>query len=237
VAADRKLIKTVREALKAAAEPKRAPGMQAYMKSAMPYRGVMAGPLRQITKAAFNERPLASFEDWRDTALALWRDAQFREERYAAQDLVGFGKYKAFQSPACLPMYEEFIVDGAWWDHVDDVAIHRIGPLLVHYRDEIEPIVRAWSTDDDLWRRRSSIICQVGAKGDIDLALLYDCIEANMADTAFFIRKAIGWALRSHAWLNPGEVERYVRANEDRLSGLSKREARKNIGKTRRASK
>jgi 3-methyladenine DNA glycosylase AlkD len=234
VAADRKLIQRVRDALRDAADPARAPGMQAYMKSAMPYRGVMAASQRKITRSAFKVHPLATFDEWQDTALALWREAKYREERYAAQDLVGYPKYAVYQSPACMAMYEEFIVDGAWWDHVDDIAIHRIGPLLTSHRDEVEPVMRAWSTDDDMWKRRTAIICQVGAKGDIDLGLLYDCIEPNMADPEFFIRKAIGWALRSHAWLNPAEVARYVAANESRLSGLSKREALKNAGKTRR---
>ena len=36
-------------------------------------------------------------------------------------------------------------------------------------------------------------------------------------------------ALRSYAWTEPKEVARYVAANEARLSGLSKREALKNI--------
>jgi 3-methyladenine DNA glycosylase AlkD len=207
--------------------------MQAYMKSEMPYLGVAAGPQRKVTRSAYKVYPLATFADWRDTALALWREAEYREERYAAHDLVGYPAYARFQTPHAMPIYEEFIVDGAWWDHVDDIAIHRVGPLLRSHRDEIEPIVRAWSIDEDMWRRRSSIICQVGAKADIDLGLLYDCIEPNMADKEFFIRKAIGWALRQHAWLNPGEVERYVAANADRLSGLSKREALKNIGRLR----
>ena len=231
MAVNRKLIKRVRDSLRDAADPARAPGMQAYMKSVMPYMGVMAGPARKVTRSAFKVHPLDTFEDWQDTARALWREAKYREERYAAQDLLGYPKYAKFQSPACMPMYEEFIVDGAWWDHVDDIAIHRIGPLLIDYRDEIEPIMRAWSTDENMWKRRSSIICQVGAKSEIDLGLLYDCIEPNIADTEFFIRKAIGWALRQHAWLNPAEVVRYVTANEDRLSGLSKREALKNVGK------
>ena len=208
--------------------------MQAYMKSAMPYMGVMAGPQRKVTRSAYKVHPLATFEDWRDTALALWREATYREERYAAHDLVAYPAYAKFQTPDAMPMYEEFIVDGAWWDHVDAIAIHQVGPLLLHHRDAIEPVIRAWSTDDDMWRRRTSIICQVGLKADIDLGLLYDCIEPNMADKEFFIRKAIGWALRQHAWLNPAEIERYVAANEDRLSGLSKREARKNMAKLTR---
>ena len=227
------MIEAIRSGLAELADPAKAPGMQAYMKSLMPYHGVPAPVLRKLTNAVFAAHPLASFTEWRDTARALWREAEYREERYAAQGLVGHRLYRVHQTPKAMPLFEEFIVDGAWWDHVDDIAIHRIGPLLINDRDAIEPVMRAWSTDDDMWKRRSAIICQVGAKSEIDLGLLYDCIEPNMADTEFFIRKAIGWALRQHAWLNPGEVARYVAANESRLSGLSKREALKNAGKTR----
>lgn len=205
--------------------------MQAYMKSDMPYYGVSSVPLGAITKELFGQFVLRTEAEWRDTCLALWDDARFREERYVAFGLSGARPYRAYQTPDALGLYEHCIVDGAWWDHVDGFAIHRVGPLLRDYPDEIEPVMRAWSTDADMWRRRSSIICQVGSKADTDLGLLYDCIEPNLADTEFFIRKAIGWALRSYAWLNPSEIERYVRANEDRLSGLSKREALKNIAK------
>jgi 3-methyladenine DNA glycosylase AlkD len=234
VAANQKLIAAVRDGLRAAADPAKAPGMQAYMKSAMPYLGVMSRPLNAMLKEVFAAHPLTTEAAWRDTTLALWRNATHREERYAAQGLAGDTRYVAYQTPAAMAMYEEFIVDGAWWDHVDDVAVHRVGALLRDYPDQIEPIMRAWSTDDDMWRRRTSIICQVGAKHDIDLGLLYDCIDPNMADKQFFIRKAIGWALRSHAWLNPGEIARYVDENADWLSGLSKREALKNMGKLRK---
>jgi 3-methyladenine DNA glycosylase AlkD len=60
--------------------------------------------------------------------------------------------------------------------------------------------------------------------------LLYACIEPSLGSSEFFLRKAIGWALRQHAWTDPGEVQRYVRRNRDRLSGLSIREALKNVG-------
>jgi 3-methyladenine DNA glycosylase AlkD len=80
-----------------------------------------------------------------------------------------------------------------------------------------------------MWKRRAAVLCQLRRKHDTDLQLLYDCIAPNMADREFFIRKAIGWALRSYAWTNPVEVKRYVRANRARLSPLSVREAMKNI--------
>jgi 3-methyladenine DNA glycosylase AlkD len=80
-----------------------------------------------------------------------------------------------------------------------------------------------------MWKRRAAIICQLRRKRDTDLALLYDCIEPNLADGEFFIRKAIGWALRQYAWTDPREVKRYVRAHRGRLSPLSVREALKNV--------
>lgn len=94
-------------------------------------------------------------------------------------------------------------------------------------------MMRAWSTDKDLWKRRVSIICQISFKRDTDLDLLYSNIEPNLTERNFFIRKAIGWALRAYAWTDPDEVERYVAQNEARLSGLSRREALKNVQKTR----
>lgn len=122
------------------------------------------------------------------------------------------------------------IVTGAWWDHVDELA-HLVGDLLRSHPAEVRPLMSAWSTDPDLWKRRVSIICQISFKKDTDLELLYANIEPNLGERNFFIRKAIGWALRAYAWTDPVEVARYVRAHETQLSGLSRREALKNIGR------
>jgi 3-methyladenine DNA glycosylase AlkD len=159
----------------------------------------------------------------------LWRPARFREERYAAIALTGDRAYAPFQTLETLPLYEELIVTGAWWDYVDTVAGRRIGPLLARYPRPMARTLRTWSRVDNLWKRRTAIIAQLGFKRDTDLRLLYDCIEPNLDDTDFFIRKAIGWALRQHAWTDAAEVRRYVKANRNRLSGLSRREALKNI--------
>jgi 3-methyladenine DNA glycosylase AlkD len=91
----------------------------------------------------------------------------------------------------------------------------------------------AWSRGASLWKRRSAILCQIRFKTDTDLDLLYRCIEPSLPSKEFFLRKAIGWALRQHAWTDPAEVRRYVHENEARLSPLSRREALKNLGATR----
>jgi 3-methyladenine DNA glycosylase AlkD len=214
--------------LAAAADPERAPRMQAYMKSEMPYRGIAAPAMRAISKRVFAEHPLESCDAWRVAVLELWRGARFREERYAAIGLLAHRRHRDCRTPDMLPMYEEMITTGAWWDYVDEMAGH-IGNLLRAYPERIGPVMRAWSTDKDMWKRRVSIICQVSFKKDTDLGLLYANIEPNIADRNFFVRKAIGWALRSYAWTDPEEVARYVAANEARLSGLSRREALRHV--------
>jgi 3-methyladenine DNA glycosylase AlkD len=159
----------------------------------------------------------------------MWHGARFREERYAAIELTGHRSARAHQTLEALPLYEELIVTGAWWDLVDGIASHRLGGLLRRHPREMRRAMLEWSRDDDLWKRRSAIICQLGFKADIDLELLYACIEPSLGSREFFLRKAIGWALRQHAWTDPAEVARYVREKGDALSGLSRREALKNI--------
>jgi 3-methyladenine DNA glycosylase AlkD len=204
--------------------------MQAYMKSAMPYRGVSSPELKRIWRRLFAEHRLASADEWTQVALTLWRGAAFREERYAAIALTDLRTYATYRTIKALPMVEEMIVTGAWWDLVDPLATHHLGDILRSDRRRVTPLLKRWARGDDMWKRRAAILSQICCKADIDLALLYDCIEPNLAHTDFFIRKAIGWALRQHAWVDAREVRRYVRAHKQEMSGLSVREALKNIG-------
>jgi 3-methyladenine DNA glycosylase AlkD len=220
----------LRTRLAAVADPARAPVMQAYMKSTMPYLGVSAVPLRQVCKALFNDLAWPTGEAWQRDVLTLWRGAKFREERYAAIELTGVKSARPCQTLAALPMYEEMIVTGAWWDFVDVIAGQRLWVMLQNEGEPMKRAMRAWSTDADMWKRRSAILCQLKAKAGTDLELLYDCIEPSLDSKEFFLRKAIGWALREYAKTDAGEVRRYVAAHADRLSGLSRREALKNIG-------
>jgi 3-methyladenine DNA glycosylase AlkD len=209
----------------AAANPEKATGMQAYMKSAMPYYGINLPEVRAIARRVFDGATM-SCDERRATVLELWRGARRREERYVAMYLLDRGR--DCLTPADMPMLEELVVSGAWWDHVDELAMV-VGELLRRHPKKIRPLMRRWSTDPDMWKRRVSIICQLRFKRDTDLELLYANIEPNLGVRDFFIRKAIGWALRQYAWTDPKEVVRYVREHEAGLSGLSKREALKNI--------
>ena len=129
--------------------------------------------------------------------LALWRKATFREERHAANEFVLLRQHRPYRVLASMKMFEEMIVTGAWWDLVDVIASQRVGAFLLRdYPRQMKREMRRWSVDDDMWKRRTSIICQLTFKEDTDLDLLYDCIEPSIASREFFLRKAIGWALR-----------------------------------------
>lgn len=226
---NKKLVAAVRSGLAASADPLRAPQMQAYLKTEMPCLGVPVPLQREIVARAAAEFAIESFEEWRDTVLELRRGAEYREELGCAGFLAGERRYREFQTLAALPVYEELIVRGAWWDLVDDIATHRLGPLLLSYPAAMRRKMLDWSRDRSLWKRRSSIICQLTLKKKTDRELLYACIEPNLFDKDFFIRKAIGWALRAFAYIDPDEVVRYVEETGELLSPLSRREALKNI--------
>jgi 3-methyladenine DNA glycosylase AlkD len=227
--ADRALVDDVRARLRAAGDPAKAPAMQAYMKSALPFHGVASPQARVVFREVLAAHPLPDRDSWLATALALWDEATHREEWYAALALVRGSRYAAYRDTRALGLYRHLLTTGAWWDVVDDVAIHLVGPLLIEEPKSVAPVLREWATDDDRWLRRTAVIAQVGAKDRTDPDLLSHVIEANLDDRDFFLRKAIGWALRQHARTDPDWVRAFVAAHDDRLSGLSSREALKHL--------
>jgi 3-methyladenine DNA glycosylase AlkD len=227
--ADLALVEDARRALAEAADPVKAPGMQAYMKSDMPYLGVYTPAQRRIFRTVFAAHPQPDRQAWEATVRELWWGATFREERYAAIALTGHGRYRGWQDLDTMPLYEDMVLSGAWWDYVDEVAIRRVGPILLAHPGAMVPVMLAWSRDRQLWKRRAAIICQVGAKAATDRGLLRACIMPNLGDRGFFVRKGIGWALREHAKTDPDWVRSFVAEFDGQLSGLSKREALKHL--------
>lgn len=227
--ADLALVQAVRDALAAAADAERAVAQQVYMKSDMPYRGIAAPQLKRLLRPLLAEHPPGSRGDWEATVRELWDHAAFREERYAATALVRHRAAGAWRDGGAIPLARHLIVTGAWWDHVDELAVHLVGEALRADPTVVRPVLLAWTTDDELWLRRTSVMCQVGARGEVDLDLLRTAIEANLDDRTFWLRKAIGWALRDLARTHPDWVRAEVDRLGDRLSGLSRHEAVKHL--------
>jgi 3-methyladenine DNA glycosylase AlkD len=225
------VVAAIRTALAAVGDPERAAAQQAYMKSQMPYRGITSPELKALLRPILADPAyrIAERGEWERAVRDLWDGATHREERYAATALTGHRTYRAWQDPDTIPLYRHQVVTGAWWDLVDEVASNRIGPILLAHKPEVTPVVEQWIEDEDLWLRRTAIICQLTFKERTDLGLLRAAIEPNLEDPSFWIRKAIGWALRQYARTDPDWVRATVAEYDGRLSGLSRREALKHL--------
>ena len=194
------------------------------MKSAMPFLGVPVPEARRIARA--HARGIKDAATLRTAATVLWDEATHREERYAAMALLAVRP--ASEDLDVVPVIEHMVRTGRWWDITDELA-HRVAGLLDRLPRETTALVRAWSVDEDLWMRRLAILSQLGRRDRVDRALLADVIEPNASDGEFFIRKAIGWALREYARVDPDWVRSFVAAHD--LSPLSRREATKHLAK------
>lgn len=212
----------IRAQLRAAADPSRAAGQQAYMKSTMPFLGVRVPATRTIARRIGAELHDASAV--RRAARSLWDSAGYREERYAAMALLGLPVVHG--DPANVELVEHMVRTGRWWDITDELA-HRLADLHDHHPARAAEVVLTWCRDPDLWIRRIAILSQLGRRARLDREVLSATIAPNLDDPDFFLRKAIGWALRDYARVDPDWVLAYAARHE--LSPLSRREALKHL--------
>ena len=209
--------------LSADADAGRAADMAAYMKTDMPFYGVSSPVRRQILRQLVDFAPKTNAE-YRSQVTALWEQPH-REEKYLAIDWAK--RHRAFITFGNIDLYERMVTEGAWWDLVDDIAANLVGTVVRADFDRMRPVLERWLTGDDLWLRRTVILCQLKSKEKTDTALLFDACARTADETDFFIRKAIGWALRSYSRVEPDAVRAFVEVHRDELSGLSLREATK----------
>jgi 3-methyladenine DNA glycosylase AlkD len=230
MSADRGLLEVVRSVLAGSGDPERARQQQAYMRSALPYRGLSAPELRTLLRPLLAQHRLDDPGTWRDTAQTLWDEATHREEWYAAIALLRHRHYRAWLDADLLPLLRHLVTTGAWWDVVDEIAGHLVGGVLASQRAAASPVVRRWASDvDSMWLRRTAILAQLRHRADTDTVLLGDVIDVNLCGSTygseFFVRKAIGWALREHSRTDAVWVRAYVAERGELLSPLSRREA------------
>ena len=231
----RRFVEALRRRFAAHADPACAAPMQAYMKSVLPCHGIKAALRRRLTAELVRALPLPDTAALTEAMRTLWRQARFREERYAAMELARVGPHRKLLEVSMLPLYEEMIASGAWWDYCDDISAGALAPLLQQHPRTVKPLLRRWARSDNLWLRRAAFLCQRNLKHDFDAVLFYDTILPSIGASEFagefFIRKGIGWALRSRSYGASAEVMAFLREYGPQLSPLTKREAMKVIAR------
>ena len=195
----------------------------AYMRDQFPFLGIKK-PLRaRIQKEVFHTHPLSTEHDLIVILASLWKEKE-REFQYTALDLAY--RYKKLWTPAIFTSFKECICTKSWWDTVDTIASKLIGTLLATY-PELQNTMDLWIDDDTMWLRRTALIYQLSYKENTDKERLFNYCKKRMCEQEFFIRKAIGWALRQYSRTNPNAVREFIAQEKKGLSPLSYREASK----------
>jgi 3-methyladenine DNA glycosylase AlkD len=202
-----------------------AEAMSAYMKDHFPFLGIKTPKRTALTRDFIKANGLPSREELSQVVRELWALPE-REFAYSAMFLMERMRKQLVADD--LALIEELIVTKPWWDTVDLLASHLVGHLLALHPELIEAQTDQWMQSGDLWLQRTCLLFQLGYKAKTDEPLLFSFIKRLKDSKEFFIRKAIGWALREYGKTNPESVRQFVAQTE--LSPLSAREALKHIG-------
>ncbi|OAS23667.1 DNA alkylation repair protein [Paenibacillus oryzisoli] len=212
--------------LRAHANTENAPSMEAYMKNHFPFLGIRNPERVSLTKQFTKEHGFPKGEEAVRVAQELWSLPE-REFHYTA--IMILLQIRKTVHAAHIDVLESYIVTQSWWDTVDTVADHLIGYHLQRFPTLIPDYVEKWLASNHMWLQRTAILFQLKYKEKTDVPLLFHCITTMADSKEFFIRKAIGWALREYSKTDAESVQTFV-ANHD-LSPLSVREALKVIHK------
>ncbi len=217
-------IKPLEKLFKANADKKKAPDMERYMRDQFQFWGLVSPVRKELEKQFIAEYGLPEIKDLKKITKEMWGLPQ-REYQYTAINIAA-RTHKLWKQDL-IPLFEYLITTKSWWDTVDGVAPSLAGKYFLKFGID-EQITDRWLQSDNFWLQRSAIIFQLKFKEKTDEKLLYRYIKRRAGEDEFFVRKAIGWALREHAKRNPESVRKFV--NTTNLKPLSIKEALKHIG-------
>jgi 3-methyladenine DNA glycosylase AlkD len=196
--------------------------MKKYMKDRYDFYGVKSPVRKQLYRE--HRRLNGLIPDGQIEVITRWCwKAPQREWQYFVMEFLGKVARKA--APEIISLYEYMIVNKSWWDSVDFLASNLVGPYLMKYPERITELTGEWMRSENIWLQRTCVLFQLKYRDQTDTVLLSSFIEQLKGSKEFFIRKAIGWALREYSKTNPEFVKSFVA--DQKLSGLSEREALK----------
>jgi 3-methyladenine DNA glycosylase AlkD len=213
----------LRETLPQYADPGRAAAMAKYMRDQFPFLGIPSTPLTALQREVATGLPKPLSADAAEIAIGCW---SFDEREYQYVACGYLRKYAKVLDEDFIGTACELIVRKSWWDTVDALAAYVVGPLVSAYPSLVK-VMDHWAESGQMWLTRTAILHQLRSKGETDADRLFRYCVQQADHPDFFIRKAIGWALREYAKTDPDAVREFVAATE--LSGLSRREALKNL--------
>ncbi|MEU0396241.1 DNA alkylation repair protein [Streptomyces sp. NPDC006208] len=207
------------------ADAARAAQAAAYMKDVAPFLGIPTPERRALSRTVLDGTGRPAEADCAAIALRCWELPE-REYHYFAADYLR--RHVGRCSSGFLPVTRHLVETVPWWDTVDLLAAHVVGPLVAA-DSTLTAEMDAWIDDENLWVARTALLHQLRRRGTTDAERLFGYCLRRAGHPDFFIRKAIGWALREYGKTDPDAVREFVEGARDRLSPLSVREALKNL--------
>ena len=220
------LVEKVGRELRKNADPKRSQPMKKYMRDKFEFFG-LSSPLRKSVCKEFLQQKLNS-EETRKFVFLLWAKPE-REFQYFAIDYLEKRMDTSAEFEANMQCMKGLITTKSWWDTVDNLANKMVGGLVRQHRDEGKRVMEEWINHENMWLRRTALLHQLSYKEETDEEVLFRFCSLRADEEEFFIRKAIGWALRQYAWSNSSSVKKYLLKHKKELSGLSFKEAAKHL--------
>lgn len=199
--------------------------MAKYMKDLFPFYGIKTDERRAILKSVCKKHQEEINSNARTITWELFLKKE-RELQYCGIEII----MKSLKNNYIIEdifWIEKLLITNSWWDTVDTISKYILGSYLEQFPTEIATVVQRFSNAENMWLNRSVILFQLSYKSKTDFHLLQSLCLKHSHSNAFFIRKAIGWALREYAKTDPDAVRKFVL--QSNLKPLSKKEALKNI--------
>ncbi|WP_111684193.1 DNA alkylation repair protein [Winogradskyella tangerina] len=218
-------IEQLKSQFEAHKNPSHALQMQAYMKHLFPFYGIRSPQRKAILREVFKAEKEDVNANCRSIVNSLFQMNE-RELQYCAMEIAS----KVLRRKYVVSDFEfitNLITTKSHWDTVDYIAKHLLGQYILMFWDDRHRLISTLSEADHMWLNRSAILFQLGYKAQTDEAILFDMCKAHAHSNEFFIKKAIGWALREYAKTNPHSVREFT--SKVQLKPLSMREALKHI--------
>ncbi|MFD0619824.1 DNA alkylation repair protein [Paenibacillus sp. GCM10027629] len=206
------------------ASAKEAIPMAAYMRDQFPFLGIRTPERSQYLRQFMQANPLPKGEELVQVADEVWSLPE-REFQYVA--MILYEKHRKHAEQAHIDVLEHLVTDKSWWDTVDLISSRLIGFHLAKYPELITSYTERWIESDNFWLQRAALLYQLSYKKNTDEERLFRYIRRRAEEKEFFIRKAIGWALREYSKTNEAAVRKFVA--ETALSPLSQKEALKHV--------
>jgi len=200
--------------------------MEKYMRNQFKFFGLKSPLRKELQRNIIKEFGYPSIKDIEYIVLNFWNSDE-RELQYFAMELLQKNIKKLDAN--IIDFLENLIQKKSWWDTIDFIAPNLVGKLFINDKNLQNKYITKWINSDNFWLKRSAIISQLRYKEQTNFNLLKELIFITKDEDEFFIRKAIGWALREYSKRSPKEVKQFITVAD--LKPLSTREGLKYINK------